>query len=377
MPGGVAPSLVLEPANAALMAAKILGVQNARIRANVGEFQLRNKFKLLFDDRNLTSKSYVPALMRAETEGTIVVDTSALGQSAQEKRVGKVRDQYYFEDEVVLVTTDRQSAFDRVIASAPFKGQVLNLSSAWWFKLTEHIIPNHVISVPHPNVTVARKCKPFPIEFVVRGYITGNTKTSLWVNYSNGVRNYCGVALPEDLEKHQKLPENILTPTTKEESGDRPISPTEIVSEGWMTQEDFDMCAKASMDIFRLGQEVAREHGLILVDTKYEFGVDAQGTIRLIDEVHTPDSSRFWMLHSYEDRFRRGQDPEGLDKDYVRRYYQDRRDEQPLGAEIVVPPEVRCELARRYIMFYELMTGEDFLPDFSIIPNLDSLLPRK
>ena len=204
------------------------------------------------------------------------------------KKKGKVRDQYDLGKSLALITTDRQSAFDRVLAAIPFKGQVLNLASAWWFEETKHIIKNHVIDVADPNVIIAKKCKVFPIEFVVRGYITGSTSTSLWTVYNNGDREYCGNTLPEGLKKNQKLEENMLTPTTKEEDHDRPISPSDIVSENWMTQEDWDYCSKKALELFEFGQKKAAEHGMILVDTKYEMGKDEDGNILLIDEIHTP-----------------------------------------------------------------------------------------
>jgi len=211
------------------------------------------------------------------------------------KRTGKVRDQYVLDDKIILITTDRQSAFDRVLASIPFKGQVLNLASAWWFEKTKHIINNHVIDIPDPNVTIAKKCSVIPIEFVVRGYITGSTSTSLWTVYNNGDREYCGNILPEGMVKNEKLQENMLTPTTKEEHHDRPISPTEIVSEGWMSQEDWDYCSAKALELFSFGQKKAEENGMILVDTKYEMGHEDSGNIVLIDEIHTPDSSRYWL----------------------------------------------------------------------------------
>ena len=185
------------------------------------------------------------------------------------KRTGKVRDQYELDDKIILITTDRQSAFDRVLASIPFKGQVLNLTSAWWFEKTKGIIDNHVIDIPHPNVTIAKKCNVIPIEFVVRGYITGSTSTSLWTVYNNGDREYCGNILPEGLVKNEKLQENMLTPTTKEKDHDRPIAPKEIVSEGWMTQEDWDYCSRKALELFSFGQRKAEENGMILVSTKY------------------------------------------------------------------------------------------------------------
>ena len=195
------------------------------------------------------------------------------------KKTGKVRDQYDLGGALALITTDRQSAFDRVLASIPFKGQVLNLASAWWFEETKHIIDNHIINVADPNVIVAKKCKVFPIEFVVRGFITGSTSTSLWTVYNNGDREYCGNSLPEGLKKNQKLVKNMLTPTTKEEHHDRPISPAEIVSENWMTQEDWDYCSEKAMELFEFGQKKAKENGMILVDTKYEMGRDENGNI--------------------------------------------------------------------------------------------------
>ncbi|PIZ65521.1 MAG: phosphoribosylaminoimidazolesuccinocarboxamide synthase, partial [Candidatus Marinimicrobia bacterium CG_4_10_14_0_2_um_filter_48_9] len=171
-----------------------------------------------------------------------------------ERIQGKVRDSYILPDKMVFVTTDRQSAFDRVLASIPFKGQVLNQTSAWWFDRTRHIIPNHVLSIPDPNVTVGKRCEVFPVEFVMRGYITGSTSTSLWTVYKNGDRNYCGNALPEGLVKNQKLEKNLITPTTKDAVHDRPISPEEIVSEGWMSREDWDYASLKAEELFEYGQ---------------------------------------------------------------------------------------------------------------------------
>jgi len=280
------------------------------------------------------------------------------------KRTGKVRDQYEFDDKIVLITTDRQSAFDRVLASIPFKGQVLNLTSAWWFKKTKEIIPNHVIEIPDPNVTIAKKCNVIPIEFVVRGYITGSTSTSLWTVYNNGDREYCGNALPEGLIKNQKLQNNMLTPTTKEEHHDRPIAPDEIVSEGWMTQEDWDYCSTKALELFDYGQKKAAENGMILVDTKYEMGYDKDGNIILIDEIHTPDSSRYWLAESYNKRIDKGLEPENIDKEFLRLWFVDNCD--PYKDEILpdAPDELVSELSSRYIYLYEKITGELFpFPD--------------
>ncbi|EPS66105.1 phosphoribosylaminoimidazole-succinocarboxamide synthase, partial [Genlisea aurea] len=237
---------------------------------------------------------------------------------------GKVRDIYDGGEYLILVTTDRQSAFDRILASIPFKGQVLNETSLWWFHKTQHIIPNAVISSPDRNVTIVKKCSVFPVEFVVRGYLTGSTDTSLWTVYQKGVRSYCGNTLPDGMMKNQKLAANILTPTTKSDDHDVPITPEEIVQRGLMTQADFDAARKAALDLFAFGQRVAYDHGLVLVDTKYEFGKGPDGTVFLIDEVHTPDSSRYWISGTYEERFRNGLEPENIDKEFLRLWFKDR-----------------------------------------------------
>jgi len=281
-----------------------------------------------------------------------------------DKRTGKVRDQYTLDNKIALITTDRQSAFDRVLASIPFKGQVLNLTSAWWFEQTKSIINNHVIDVPDPNVTLAKKCNVFPIEFVVRGYITGTTSTALWTVYNNGDREYCGNVLPEGLVKNQKLDANMLTPTTKEEHHDRPIAPDEIVNEEWMTQENWDYCSQKALELFSFGQQKAAENGMILVDTKYEMGSDADGNIVLIDEIHTPDSSRYWIAESYGKRMAMGDEPQNIDKEFLRLWFVDNCD--PYNDEILpdAPEELVMELSSRYIYLYETITGGLFpFPD--------------
>lgn len=273
---------------------------------------------------------------------------------------GKVRDQYDLGDRIALITTDRQSAFDRVLAAIPFKGQVLNQTSAWWFEQTRHIVDNQVLSVPDPNVTLARKCEVFPIEFVMRGYITGSTSTSLWTVYKNGDRNYCGNELPEGLVKNQKLAANLITPTTKEEDHDRPIAPPEIVSEGWMSEADWTRCRDIAFELFAFGQKKAAEHGLILVDTKYEMGRDADGNILLIDEIHTPDSSRYWLADSYEERLAAGQEPENIDKEFLRLWFKDNCDPYKDAELPEAPDDLVIELSRRYVHLYEKITGQSF-----------------
>ena len=300
--------------------------------------------------------------IKAELNNTLTATNLPTGT----KRTGKVRDQYDFGDKVALITTDRQSAFDRVLASIPFKGQVLNLTSAWWFEQTKHIIANHIIAVPDPNVTLAKKCDVFPIEFVVRGYITGSTSTALWTVYNNGDRTYCGNALPEGLVKNQKLDANMLTPTTKEEHHDRPISPEEIVSEGWMTQEGWDYCSQKALELFVFGQKKAAENVMILVDTKYEMGRVGNGKIMLIDEIHTPDSSRYWIAKTYDERMAAGQEPQNIDKEFLRLWFMDNCD--PYNDETLpeAPEELVAELSSRYIYLYETITGGVFpFPDAS------------
>ena len=216
-----------------------------------------------------------------------------LGAFLSAKYVGKVRDTYEMPGgNLLLLTTDRQSGFDRLLGAIPFKGQVLNRTSLYWFEQTRSIIGNHVISSPHANALVARKCSVLPIEFVVRGYLTGSTDTSIWTQYKNGVRSFCGHALPDGMKKNEPLSANIVTPTTKEKQHDRPITAKEIVDEGWLTQEQWDVCSAKTLELFAFGQKIAAERGLMLVDTKYEFGVASDGEILLIDEIHTPDSSR-------------------------------------------------------------------------------------
>ena len=308
----------------------------------------------------IESTEHYKTRIKAELKNTLTETALSSGN----KKTGKVRDQYELDSKIILITTDRQSAFDRVLASIPFKGQVLNLTSAWWFDQTKDIIPNHVIEIPDPNVTIAKKCEVFPIEFVVRGYITGSTSTSLWTVYNNGDREYCGNTLQEGLVKNQKLDTNMLTPTTKEKHHDRPISPDEIISERWMTQADWDYCSQRALELFAFGQEKARQNGMILVDTKYEMGRDTDGIIRLIDEIHTPDSSRYWIESTYEERMSADQEPQNIDKEFLRLWFVDNCD--PYNDETLpdAPEELVAELSSRYIYLYETIVGKSFpFPD--------------
>ena len=316
----------------------------------------------------IESTEHYKTRIKAELNNTLTKTTLSSGS----KKTGKVRDQYELDNKIALITTDRQSAFDRVLASIPFKGQVLNLTSAWWFDQTKDIIPNHVINIPDPNVTLVKKCEVFPIEFVVRGYITGSTSTSLWTVYNNGDREYCGNALQEGLFKNQALDTNMLTPTTKEEHHDRPIAPDEIISEGWMTQKDWDYCSQMALELFAFGQDKAIQNGMILVDTKYEMGRDKDGIIRLIDEIHTPDSSRYWVANTYDERMSAGQEPQNIDKEFLRLWFVDNCD--PYNDEVLpdAPEELVAELSSRYIYLYETIVGESFP-----FPDADKLVQER
>jgi len=274
---------------------------------------------------------------------------------------GKVRDNYTRGDRRILVVTDRLSAFDRIIAVIPFKGQVLNQMAEFWFEQTKDIIGNHVIEFPDPNVVVAKQCQALPVEMVVRGYLTGVTSTSSWYHYERGVRNFCGNVLPEGMRKDEKFEKPILTPSTKAEKGghDESVSRENILGRGIITPEQFDYMAEKSLELYKRGVEIAAKQGIILVDTKYEFGVNPDGEIILIDEIHTPDSSRFWYANEYEDRLSRGEPQKKIDKEYLREWLATRgfvgEGEIP-----EIPDEVRAEVGRRYIEAYELITGLTF-----------------
>ncbi|OPL18949.1 MAG: phosphoribosylaminoimidazolesuccinocarboxamide synthase [Candidatus Aegiribacteria sp. MLS_C] len=295
-----------------------------------------------------------------ENLSSCLIDTSGLGLPGV--RRGKVRDSYDLGDRILLITTDRQSAFDRVLASVPFKGQVLNQVSAFWFDATKDIVPNHVLSVPDPCATLARKCSVFPVEFIVRGYLTGSTSTSAWTLYSKGERSICGNILPDGMEKNQKFPEPIITPTTKSDMHDESITPRGIVSSGLMTEEEWERASSASVSLFRRGVEMAAANGLILVDTKYEMGTDAEGRLVLVDEIHTPDSSRYWLAGSYRERLEKGMEPENIDKEFLRLWFRDNCD--PYADEELpsAPEELVVELSYRYIRLYEMITGLEFQP---------------
>ena len=282
-----------------------------------------------------------------------------------EKRVGKVRDIYVKPDHITLISTDRHSSFDRIIAYVPFKGEVLNQISLFWFEKTKDIIQNHVLSSPDPNVVKVKKCKPLPIECVMRGYITGVTSTSLWMHYKNGKRDFGDFTLPEGLKKNQKLAESVFTPTTKSDEHDRSVTLKEIVSEKLLSQEMTEKIERTAKALFKRGQEIALSCGLILVDTKYEFGLDKDEKLTLIDEIHTPDSSRYWKMASYDERFNKNEEPEYFDKEFLRLWFKDNCDPYKDKTLPKAPPHLVAELSRRYIEIYETITGKKFDHDFS------------
>ena len=282
-----------------------------------------------------------------------------------EKKPGKVRDMYFQPERIILISTDRHSSFDRIIAHIPFKGAVLNLSSAFWFRQTADIIPNHVIDIPDPNVTVARRLKPLAVEAVVRGYLTGTTSTSIWTRYRNGERNFGDLVLPDGLSKNTKLPHAIFDPTTKEDTHDRALSLKELVDEGFIAAPLLEQVKATALALFARGQEVAASRGLLLVDTKYEFGVDEAGTLTLIDEIHTPDSSRYWKMDSYAARLASGHEPEYFDKEFLRIWFREHCD--PYNDKVLpeAPADMVAELTRRYVAIYEQLTGQVFSVDAS------------
>ena len=286
------------------------------------------------------------------------------------KKTGKVRDIYDQGDpstgsgqaRLILITTDRHSSFDRIIAHIPRKGQVLNQVSGFWFQVTADIIANHVIAIPDPNVTVAKKMKIVPVEAVMRGYLTGVTDTAIWTRYQKGQRQFGDLKLEDGLKKNTKLPKPIFDPTTKEDTHDRAISPEQMIQEGLVTLELFEQVKETATKLFLRGQEIAAKQGLILVDTKYEFGTDEKGTLFLIDEIHTPDSSRYWQLAGYEGSMTSGTEPKSFDKEFLRLWFKEHSDPYKDAVLPEAPPELVEELRARYIRMYEQITWQVFKP---------------
>jgi phosphoribosylaminoimidazole-succinocarboxamide synthase len=278
------------------------------------------------------------------------------------RAAGKVREWYTLpEGKRLLITTDRLSAFDRILACVPYKGQVLNQLTNWWFDQTSDIIANHKVSVPDPNAVVVTVAEPFLVEVIVRGYITGVTSTALWYRYSLGEREIYGYRFPDGLQKNAELPRPIITPTTKGGAGvhDERLTCAEVTEKGLLDSTTWDQIQAAAQAVFKRGQELARKAGLILVDTKYEFGRTAEGCVVLIDEVNTPDSSRFWKGNTYTARFESGQEPENFDKEFVRIAYTE-KGYRGDGEIPNMPNDLWAEASQRYITIYEMLAGIPF-----------------
>jgi phosphoribosylaminoimidazole-succinocarboxamide synthase len=280
---------------------------------------------------------------------------------------GKVRDCYDLPDGTrILISSDRISAFDRILAAIPFKGQVLTQTAKFWFEQTADICPNHVISYPDPNVVIGKRLTILPVEIVVRGYLAGTTGTSILTLYKQGQRAMYGHTLPDGLRDNQALPTPIITPTSKAFDGghDEPLTAQDIVSKGLLTQSQWDEVSEKALALFARGQKMAAERGLILVDTKYEFGTDADGNILLADEIHTPDSSRYWIASGYPDALANGTRPPSFDKDVIRAWVAARCD--PYKDQIPeIPAEMIQHTAQVYIDAYQAITGQPFTPDTS------------
>jgi phosphoribosylaminoimidazole-succinocarboxamide synthase len=280
--------------------------------------------------------------------------------------VGKVRDSYVGAKpgERTIVVSDRVSCFDVVVGTIPLKGQVLNQMAAFWFEQTREIARNHLRAVPDPNVSIVQECKTLPVEFVMRGYLTGSSSTSIWTAYEAGSREYCGHSLPDGLQRHEKLAAPILTPTTKAEQGehDELTSRAELLASGAISEELYDEAHAIAQRLFAEGTRFAEKQGLILVDTKYEMGLDDDGQIIVIDEIHTPDSSRYWQADGYLEALRDGGSPAAIDKEYVRLWLGE-QGYKGEGTPPDLPVEVRVEAATRYISAFEQISGMRFEPN--------------
>ncbi|MBW2243307.1 MAG: phosphoribosylaminoimidazolesuccinocarboxamide synthase [Deltaproteobacteria bacterium] len=301
-------------------------------------------------------------LLRELAERTLEgTDLPGLGRRIE----GKVRDSYVGEKQRTIVVTDRVSCFDVVVGTLPLKGQVLNQAAAFWFEKTRELAPNHLLSVPDPCVSIVKEVEILPVEWVYRGYLTGVSSTSIWTAYEKGARDYCGHRLPDGLHMHERLAEPLLTPTTKAEQGehDELTSRDEILRRGVISEELYDRAAALGHRLFAAGQAWAAQQGMILVDTKYELGLDDRGDLIVADEIHTPDSSRYWYADSYEAALQEGANPKSFDKEYVRRWLVEERGYRGDGPIPEIPLDVRCEAAARYIEAYEAVTGSAFEPN--------------
>lgn len=295
-----------------------------------------------------------------------------------EKFIGKVRDTFILPDKRIIITTDRQSAFDRVLGHVPYKGAVLNQLAYFWFEKTRDIIPNHSISLPDPNILVAKTAEVIPIEMVVRGYITGVTDTSIWGSYEKGERVIYGIKFPDGLKKNQKLPTPVITPTTKADSGhDERLTEKEIIEKKIVSPKLWKEMKTAALALFERGQKIANKAGVILADTKYEFGL-LDGKLILVDEVHTPDSSRYWVKKTYAERFKKGLEPQSYDKEVLRMWFKE-QGYKGEGKPPVMPDEFLVKMSKLYQQIYERITGKKFLgydypAEERIIQNVKNLL---
>ncbi len=353
MPSGVSPMLILGAPNCFLGVLKVLSLVDDGVKHGILAYRRSIKEKMRIDDIRLVSKKtkqYLDDLNVSEID--LYIDLNKIYD-------GKVRSIY--EDDMnpevlIMKATNRLSSFDRHICEVPHKGHVLNTVSVWWFNQTRHIVPNHFLSLHGNSGMVVKKCTPFMVEFVVRSYMTGSTVTSIWKNYEKGVRQYCGNHIRDGYVKNQKLDETIITPTTKGVT-DELIDGDGIVSTGLMTRDEWEYCKTKSLELFKFGQEVAAKNGMILVDTKYEFGKDLDGNIVLIDEVHTPDSSRYWVRHSYGSRFNQGMEPENIDKDIIRKWIKKHYDDPYSMTSFDVPDDLITTVSERYLQLSHIITG--------------------
>ena len=294
---------------------------------------------------------------------------------------GKVRDCYDLPATVdhpeglrILISSDRISAFDRILAAIPYKGQVLTQTARFWFDQTADICPNHVVSYPDPNVVIGKRLEILPVEIVVRGYLAGSTSTSVLTQYRKGARTLYGHSLPDGMRDNEALPQPIITPTSKAFDGghDAPLTASEIIDQGLLTADQWDQVSAYALALFARGQQMAAERGLILVDTKYEFGTDAAGTIVIADEIHTPDSSRYWRADGYARAFATGARPPSFDKDVIRAWVVERCD--PYADPIPeIPAQMIAQTAQTYIDAYEAITGLAFQPDTTAATPLDRI----
>jgi len=364
MPTGVAPLLILNPSNAVLAVLKICSLVDTKYRDVVKSIQNRNKNILRIEDIRHKYDFNVSEETHELKIPSFLIDHGiySLGNLI---RKGKIRDLYSVLDQnnnecnmIGLVATNRLSGFDRQLGVIARKGEVLNDVSGWWFNKTSHIVPNHIIKSDLNRISIVKKCKVFPIEFVVRSYMTGSTNTSIWQNYRKGARYYCGHNLRDGYNKNDRLDDVILTPTTKSDIHDELISEDEIIERGIMTSEHWKQCKEYALTLFKYGQKICAEKGLILVDTKYEFGLDEENNVLLIDEVHTPDSSRYWIQHNYEERIKKGLEPDHIDKEFIRKWVKNEYGDPYSVSSIKIPKEMCNKLSNKYLLLRELITED-------------------